>query len=41
MGEVTTTLPESLENKLEERHEQTGISKAEIVRQALLKEFDL
>jgi len=41
MGEVTTTLPESLENKLEERHESTGISKSEIIRQALLEKFNL
>lgn len=41
MGEVTTTLPESAQEKVDERHKATGISKAEIVRHAVLEYFGI
>lgn len=41
MGQITTTLPEQAHDKVDERHEETGLAKSEIVRNAVMEYFDI
>lgn len=41
MGKLEVILPDQLEKKLEERIEETGLSKAEVTRAALVKRLGI